>query len=123
MSPVRAADPYGCSVACVVTSGTYTKAARQLALANDVHLIDWDELAWFAKNPDPEPKDRLVRRHQYVSPEMLEILGIDLNDSTDEAPDAELEEARAAAGECGLAEVFELSSRRDVTRSRAVTTE
>jgi hypothetical protein len=43
---------YKCSQAWVVTNSTYTPAAVALAEANDVRLIDGNELTWLAENPD-----------------------------------------------------------------------
>ena len=43
---------YKCNQAWVVTNSTYTPAAIALAEANEVRLIDGNELAWLAENPD-----------------------------------------------------------------------
>ena len=43
---------YKCTQAWVVTNSTYTPAAVTLAQVNDVRLIDGNELAWLAENPD-----------------------------------------------------------------------
>lgn len=43
---------YKCSQASVVTNSTFTPAAVALAEANDVRLIDGDELSWLVENPD-----------------------------------------------------------------------
>lgn len=43
---------YKCNQAWVVTNSSYTPAAVALAAANDVRLIDGNELAWLAENPD-----------------------------------------------------------------------
>lgn len=87
---------YKCSQAWVVTNSTYTPAAVALAQANEVRLIDGDELSWLAESPDgTTDHGERYRARQEVRAEF----GLGANDDySDYVPNPQFNAATYTAG-------------------------